>query len=71
MTLQEIMTGTYVERSNMPPRLLRIALQTQVRKDRAQIFSVTMDRWSTLRGPGDLLAQATDESMLELGVKFV
>ncbi|WFD00098.1 hypothetical protein MYAM1_002844 [Malassezia yamatoensis] len=71
MTLHEILTSTFVERSNMPPLLLRIALQTQVRKDRAQIFSVTTDRWSSLRGAGDLLAQATDESMLDLGVKFV
>ncbi|WFD44403.1 hypothetical protein MPSI1_003071 [Malassezia psittaci] len=71
MTLHEIMTGTFVERSGMPPLLLRIALRTQVRKDRAQIFSVTTDRWSSLRGAGDLLAQATDESMLDLGVKFV
>ena len=71
LTMHEIATGEFVERTKMPPLLLRMALQTQVRKDRAQVFAVTADRWGSLLPNSDILAQATDESMAELGVKFV
>ncbi|KAI3617579.1 hypothetical protein CBS9595_003488 [Malassezia furfur] len=70
LTLHELAQGDFVVRHRLPLVLLRMALQTQVRKERAQVFSVTADRWGSLLNQ-DLLAQATDESMTQLGVKFV
>ena len=70
LTLHELAQGDFVARHHLPLVLLRMALQTQVRKERAQVFSVTADRWGSLLNQ-DLLAQATDESMAQLGVKFV
>lgn len=71
LTMHELATGAFVERAKMPQVLLRLALQTQMKKGRAQVFSVTADRWSALLPTTDLLAHASDETMSELGVKFV
>lgn len=67
--MQELSTAEYGAR-DMPAVLLRKALQTLVRRGRAQVFRVTADRWNALLAT-DLLAQASDDTMQELGVKFV
>lgn len=71
MTMHELATSHFCAQTGMPPLLLRLALQTQIQKGRTQVFAVTSERWSSMLPTTDLLAQATDESMGELGVKFV